>query len=163
MPPATRRTRKRSDEGSCPSQHQQRATELNAHVIEGDVPPGLPRFRPNDQRLYHFILRWKCNQMLGDVGGVVDFRVEQADTTVQKVLGAVAIIVKWMNTHGACAGAAWLMSWVASEGVYKAQGWGELYELAPAAMHDPEYSKANAEYKANVAFWETKTVLLLEQ
>ena len=126
-------------------------------VVEGDVPPGLASFRPNDQRMFNFLFRWKYDQTLAQLNGTTDFRAPHVDTDVRIVLTAVAIITKWLNEHPECGAAAWILSTVTEEADYQAQGKGKLFEKALQAMRDPAYQEITAEYKKNGGPWKTES------
>ena len=84
-------------------------------IVEGDIPSGWTSKRPNDQRMYNFIFRWKYDEVLAQLGGKTDFRAASNDTDVKTVLTAVAITTQWTNEHPECAVAAWIMSAVTTE------------------------------------------------
>ena len=132
-------------------------------VVEGDVPPGLTSFRPNNQRMFNFLFRWKYDQTLAQLNGTTDFRAPHVDTDVRIVLTAVAITTKWLNEHPECGAAAWIMSTVTEEADYRAQGKGKLFEKALQAMRDPAYKEITAEYKKNGGLWKTESVVMVSQ
>ena len=132
-------------------------------VEEGDVPAGMTSKRPNDQRFYNFLFRWKFDQVLAELGGKSDFRNPHQNTDVKTVLVAVAVAVKWMNEHPECTAAAWLSSGIAKEWDYRSQGKGALYERASTVKGDPEYASIAEEYRWNSGMWRTEKVLLLDQ
>ena len=69
------------------------------HVVEGNIPPGWKSKRPNDQRIYNFIFRWRYDEVIAELGGKSDFRQAACDTDVKHVLAAIALTVQWMNAH----------------------------------------------------------------
>jgi hypothetical protein len=62
-------------------------------VIEGRVPPGFTKFRPNDQRMFNFIFRWQYDVALASLTNKADFRNPGVNADVDIVLTAVAIAV----------------------------------------------------------------------
>ena len=95
--------------------------------------------------------------------GTTDVRSPHVDTDVKVVLSAVAITTKWLNDHPECGAAAWIMSTVAVEQDYRAQGKGQLSEKAMQAMQDPAYQEITAEYKKNGGLWKTESVVMVTQ
>jgi hypothetical protein len=77
-------------------------------------------------------------------------------------LPAAAITTKWLNDPE-CGAAAWIMSGVAVEADYRAQGKGQLFEKALQAKHDPAYQEITAEYKKNGGLWKTASVVMVTQ
>ena len=113
-------------------------TWLKAHkIIEGCAPPGWTSRRPNNQRVYNFIFRWRYDQTLAELGQRKDFRTPRSDSDVQTVMAAVALTAQWMDNHPECAVAAWLMSGVATQAHYGKAGPGDLAARAKGARARP--------------------------
>ena len=68
-----------------------------------------------------------------------------------------------LDDHPGCGIAAWIMSTVAVEADYRAQGKGQLFEKALPAMHDPAYQEIAAEYKKNGGLRKTASVVMVTQ
>ena len=132
-------------------------------MVEGQVPPGWTSRRPNDQRMFNFLIRWRYDVTLAQLGRRADFRVPQNDTKPEHVLSALAITCRWMNDHPGCGVAAWLMSGVTVEEDYAKAGLQHLVVEAKAAMHDAEFKEVTAEYTRAGGLWDTKTVFLVDQ
>jgi len=74
-----------------------------------------------------------------------------------------SITTKWLNDHPECAAAAWIMSGVAVEADYRAQGKGQLFEKALQAMREPAYEERTTEYKKSSGLWKTESAVMVAQ
>ena len=87
-------------------------------IIEGKVPLGLTKFRPNDQRMFNFIFRRRYDIALASFIDKADFRSAGLNTDVLTVLYAIALAVHWMSEHPECGVAASIMSQITTEADY---------------------------------------------
>ena len=150
--------------------HKNKAIELNSwlramRVEEGNIPAGWTSRRPNDQRMYNFIWRWKYDQCVGELGNKLDMREPAADTNPLMVLAAIALTTAWMNNHPECTVAAWLMSGIATEQDYQQAGMESLLHRAKAAMHDPEFREITTEYQkaATGGVWDVTKIFTMHE
>ena len=121
-------------------------------VEEGNIPVGWTSRRPNDQRMYNFIFRWKYDQCVGELSNKLDMREPAANTNALMVLAAIAHTIAWMSNHPECTAAVLLMSRIFAEQEYQQAGMQSLLDRAQAAMHDPEFREITMEYQ-KVGIW----------
>jgi hypothetical protein len=91
-------------------------------VEEGNIPVGWTSRRPNDQRMYIFVFRWKYDQSISQLGNKVDLREAASNTSALMVLAAIVLTTVGMTSHLECTVVAWLMSGIAAEEDHKAAG-----------------------------------------
>ena len=76
-------------------------------IVEAEAPAEWTSKRPNDQRMFNFIMRWRYDQVLAELTGKADFCQVSATTDKHIVLAASAIPVDWMSSHPGCGVACW--------------------------------------------------------
>ena len=132
-------------------------------TVEGSVPAGWMSRRPDDQRMYNFIFRWKYDCITQQLGNKPDFREAAADTDAKMVLASLALTMGWMNNHPDVTVAAWLMSGVVTEAYCKVAGMEPVLERAKAAMHEAHYADVTSAYRAAGGIWDTAKVFIMHE
>ena len=68
-------------------------------TVEAEVPAGWTAQRPNNQRPFNYLNRWKYDQVLAEISNNANFREPASDTDTQKVLRVLALTIRQMNDY----------------------------------------------------------------
>ena len=63
-------------------------------TVEAEVPAGWMSQRPNNQRPFNYLNRWKYDQLLAKISIKANFREPASDTDTQKVLRVLPLTIR---------------------------------------------------------------------